>query len=265
MRRFAFFALAGCVAACGIGVAGVDPSTSTVGTESGGAVTPSDAGAPAPADANVLTPIDGGCLRVIDDSFSGATLDSRWRLAGNAKFQNGQVELTQSGDYMASGALWWTETLVFGKTLTAHFHYSQLVEAPNNPGVGVAIGWVKSNPTWTLGDQGLNVGICNSKLDGVAASLRLSGGTRLDAIAGVHDECVTNGGFTPATAFDLASGILGLKLTPALVTAMTDDHDTKQAAVVPTSGVIGFTASTGTSSAGEGRFAITHATVEVCP
>lgn len=280
MRRIAFFALASGVAACGIGVVGLDPAGSSPSSEGGalqrdGAPANGDAGggsgstdgAPSDAreDANVLTPLDGGCLRVIDDSFSGSSLDARWKLAGNAKFQNGRVELTQAGDYMGKGALWWTDTLVWGKSLTAVFQYSQLVVAPDNPGVGIGIGWVKSNPTWRTGDQGLNVGICNSTLDGVAASLRLAGATRLDAIIGVSGDCGTNGGFTPTTPFDLAIGILTMKLTPGQVMATTDAHDTTQNGTVPTSGVIGFTAATGIDSAGQGRLAITRATVEVCP
>lgn len=281
MRGSVFFTLAAATAACGIGVAGVDPSPVSglegsvtlpdgavipPGTDGGsqladGSVAPRDSG----GDANVVTPIDGGCLRIIDDSFTGTSLDARWKLAGNAKFQNGQVELTQSGDYMGKGALWWSDTLVFGTTLTAVFHYSQLVEAPHNPGVGIGIGWVKSNSTWKTGDQGLNVGICYSGLDGVAASLRLAGTTRLDAIVGVAGECGTNGGYTPIDPFDLASGVLTMKLTKTQVTATTASHSTNQGGAVPTSGVIGFTASTGTESAGEGRLAVTHAIVEVCP
>lgn len=279
MRRAAGFLLAGLVTACGIGVAGIEPldlapgGGGDSGAEGDGATPRPDGGGSTADGGTSVEDRDGGgggldatpgCQVVIDDRFQATALDGRWRLAGVATFDGpGGVALTHVGDHMLAGGLWLTQELTFRASLTATFHYKQSLSG-GSPGVGIGIGWVRSNPSWLVGDQGLNVGICNSSLDGVAASLRLQSTIRLDAIAGISGDCGTIGGMTPSPAPDLADGELVLALTPGLVKAATTGGAHSQNVTVSATGFVGFTAATTNPAGGQGGFTITEAKVEVC-
>jgi hypothetical protein len=280
MRRIAVFGLAIVAAACGLGVTGLAPE---MGAPDGGGPTapgldsgPSpvvDSGSGADADAspvdagqdgNVLQP-NGQCQTIIDDSFDADSLDPRWRLAGAAIREPGGIVLTGAGVEYDVGGIWWSEPIPFGKSLTAVFSFQQFVAAGDNPGYAIGIGWVKDNAAFGLGDQGPNAALCNSGLTGVAATLRLGSTTRLDAIAGISGNCDTHGGFTDT--FERGTGKLVLELTPGRVAARAEGKTDRYPDPIDFSqtGLIGFTAATGSNSTGTGRFTITQAQVEVCP
>ena len=228
-----------------------------------GATANVDGGPNPPLDAGIdVRQPEAGCRLVIDDDFSGTAPNEKWELAGAAKFETGGVVLTRDGQETEEGGIWWSEPITFGTKLTALFHYQQLTS--NNPGYGIGIGWVKSNPNWILGEQGPNVALCSSGLDGIAASLRLGGTTRIDAIGGISGICDTTGGLTQD--FERGSGTLLLDLTPTTfeATSAAKTHRWPNAITVSKTGFVGFTASTGSVATGTGRFTITEAKVEVC-
>lgn len=293
MRRLAFLSISAALAACGINVVGLDleptpapgdggptvtlPDGARIPAESG--VVPNDAGdgTVTPEGGPPLTHVDAGdsgapftkCEDVISTDF--ATLDARWKLTG-AKYQNGRVELTTEGESGHAGGLWWSEPIVFGSTLTATFHYQQVQSnAQQQFGVGIGIGWVANNSTWKVGDAFSNVGICNSGLSGVAATLRFQGNSgRLDSVSSIATNCGTNGGYSD-TAIPFGSGTLVLKLTPGRVEATTIAHTDPVDMVVSTTGYVGFTAATGSTGnlpgagVGTSLLAISEVKVQRCP
>lgn len=273
MRRNAAFALALALAACGIGVIGVPPEgTATLGAE-GGATLPDGSSAPPPdgaapiedagGDEDAARDVEAGpsnqCV-LIEQSFN-VPLDARWQLAGSAEQKNGRVELTDINAEANIGGLWLKQSLSWAKTLSVVVHYE--VEESAAKGAGLAIAWVKSNPTWKVGDQGPNYGICSSGLEGVAAGLRLQSNDFLEAISGVSGICDTNGNQPGDYTHD--RGALTMVLTPNNLHLASNGNMDDLAATPSLTGYVGITAATGFNTAGQSMFAITSVTIEACP
>ncbi len=271
MRGFLLPGLSIALAACGLSVVGADAPSTSVPSADGclvdGAPTLEEGGsidAPAgPTDATTpdAKAVDTGCVTYIDDDFS--TLKPEWVAANNALHDpvTRTFSLTTKDAYLDTGGIWWRNRISFTGTLTATVGYA--IKPGTKNGVGLALAWA-ANPTFRLGQAGLNYGICNGGLSGVAVGLRVSPTQRLDAIVGIDNSCDTNGGVTEP--IPNTGQLIMVGRTKSLVARIPggSDHTRTDVTVAPM-GYFGVTASTGTAGDGESEFLVTSVKLESCP
>jgi hypothetical protein len=235
------------MAACGFdGVGGrID-----AGADGPGSARAGDGGAPTDAGEESSTELflDSG----VDAAFDAAACNSialdplgtgSWELLGSAKVIAGQVHLTTANSGGSAGALWWKTPLTFSGRLHVVVDFAYVL-ATGAQGNGLTVSWLPTTSPYELGLQAGSYGICNVGLDGVAAAIDTLE-NKLVMVASVKN-CDTRS-LLVATIPQLTQ--MAVDITQTSITAtvgVTAPITVSRPATSPSTGYLGFTASTGT-------------------